>query len=131
LTIVSWPSLVPSPWTSGDGTLPVGVTSMGILLLGTRVYENTSWLPHNLLSCCRVASSSLSKTSTKFAAPKCDLPYLGFFQHWSSECPNPAQKEHLTPQFSVLWDIPHLAHFGRGSLSLGHAVTIWSPPLQI
>jgi hypothetical protein len=52
---------------------------MGILLLGTRIYENTSWLSHNLLSCCRVASSSLSKTSTKFAALECDLPSLGFF----------------------------------------------------
>ncbi len=27
--------------------------------------------------------------------------------------------------------MPHLAHFGRGSFSLGHVVAIWSLPLQI
>jgi hypothetical protein len=27
--------------------------------------------------------------------------------------------------------MPHLAHFGRASFNLGHAVVRWSPPLQI
>jgi hypothetical protein len=44
---------------------------------------------------------------------------LGFFQHLSSECPNLEQKVHFIPQFSVLWGIPHLAHFGRASFNLG------------
>jgi hypothetical protein len=36
-------------------------------------------LPHNLLSCCSVASSSSSRTSTKFVVPEYDFPSLGFF----------------------------------------------------
>ncbi len=79
---------MPSPMAFGDGTLPVGATSTCILLLGTRVYENMFSFPHNLLSYCRVACSSFSNTSTKFVAPECTFPSLGFFQHLSSECPN-------------------------------------------
>jgi hypothetical protein len=65
--------------TSGDGTVPVGATLIGILLLGTRVYENIYSFSHNLLSCCKVASSSFNNTSTKFAAPEWTFPSLGFF----------------------------------------------------
>ncbi len=130
LTVVSRFTPMPSPAISGEGTLLVSATSIGICLRGTRVYENTFSSPHNLFSCCRVAYSSFSKTSTKFAAPDCTFPSLGFLQHRSSECPNPAQKEHLIPQFSLLCDILHLAHFGRASFSLGHAVAMRSPPLH-
>jgi len=120
-----------SPLALEDGPALAGATSTSILLLGTRVYENTFSFPHSLLNCCRVASSSFSNTSKKFAVPECGFPSLGFFQHLSSECPKPKQKEHFIPQFSILWDIPHLAHFSRGSFNLGHTVAIWSPPLQI
>jgi hypothetical protein len=70
---------VSSPATSGDGIVPVGATSIGILLLGTRVYENIFSFSHNLLSCCKVASSPFSNTSTKFATPEWTFPSLGFF----------------------------------------------------
>jgi hypothetical protein len=76
---------VPSLAASGDGTTPLGATSIGILLLGIQVYEKIFSFPHNLLSCCIVASSSFNNTSRKFATPKCDFPSLGFFQHLSSE----------------------------------------------
>jgi len=94
--------LVFSPSASEDGRALAGATSTGILLLGTRVYENTFSFPHSLLSCCKVASSSFSNTSKKFAAPECGFPSLGFFQHLSSECPKPGQKEYFIPQFYVL-----------------------------
>jgi hypothetical protein len=79
LTEFSRLALVPSPAASEDGTVPVGATSTGILFLGTRVYENMFSFPHNFLSCCRVACSSFSNTSTKFATPECTFPSLGFF----------------------------------------------------
>jgi len=130
LTVASRIAPVPSPAISGEGTSPMGATSIGICLRGTLVCENRFLSPHNLFSCCRVACSSSSNTSTKLAAPKCTFPSLGFLQHRSSECPSPVQKEHLIPQFSVLCGILHLAHFGRASFSLGHVVAMWSPPLQ-
>jgi hypothetical protein len=58
---------------------PPAATSTGTLLLGTLVWKKRFSLPHNLLSCCRVAASSLSNTSKKFTAPECDFPSLGFF----------------------------------------------------
>jgi hypothetical protein len=78
-----------------------------------------------------VASSSSNITFRKFAELGCVFPSLGFLQHLSSECPNPVQKEHFTPQFSVLCGIPHLAHLGQGSLRLGHTMAVWSLSLQI
>ncbi len=123
--------MVPSSATSVDGSTPAGGNSTGSLHLGKRVYENTFSFSQNRSSCCAVAASSFSNTSRKFTAPEFDLPSLDFFQHLSFECPRPEQKEHFTPQFSVLCGIPHLAHFGRGSFSLGHDVAIWSLPIQI
>jgi hypothetical protein len=93
---------VSSPAASEDGPVPAGAISTGILLLGTRVYDNMLAFPHNLLSCCRVVSSSFSNISKKFVVPECDFASLGLFQHLSSECPRPKQKEHFIPQFFVL-----------------------------
>jgi hypothetical protein len=123
--------MVPFSVTSVDGLTPAGGNSTGNLRLGKRMYENTFSFSQNLSSYCAIAVSSFSNTSRKFAAPEFDLPSFGFFQHLPSECPRPEQKEHFTPQFSVLCGIPHLAHFGRGSFRLGHDVAIWSFPIQI
>ncbi len=122
--------MTPSPPVSVEVPTSVGGTSTGILRLGMRVYEKTFSFPQSLSSCCAVAASSSNNTSRKFAAPELGLPSLDLFQHLSSECPRPEQKEHLIPQFSVLCGMPHLAHFGRGSICFGHDVATWSLPLQ-
>jgi xanthosine utilization system XapX-like protein len=76
---------VPSPAASRDSTMLLGATSIGIVLLGIRMYEKILSFPHSLLNGCIIASSSFNNTSRKFVAPKCDFPSLGFFQHLSSK----------------------------------------------
>ncbi len=53
-------------------------------------------------------------------------PFVNFFQHLSSICPNPKQKEHFRPQLSILCPPLHLAHFGLVSASLRHVEAICS-----
>jgi hypothetical protein len=77
LTKVSRFTLIPSPATSS--ITPLDAISTSILLLGTQVYEKRFSFPHNLLSCCIVASSSFNNTSKMFVIPEWDFSSLAFF----------------------------------------------------
>jgi len=69
-----------------------------------------------------MASSSSTKTSKKLVVAS--KPFVVFFQHLSSVCPNPKQNEHFRTQLSILCPPPHLAHFGLVFASLGHVEVV-------
>jgi hypothetical protein len=97
----------------------VGLATMGNFLFEILTPKNICWSsPQTWFNSTRVAFSSSTKTSKKFVVA--GKPFGVFFQHLSSVCPNPRQKEHLRPQLSVLCPLPHLAHSGLMFTSSGH-----------
>jgi hypothetical protein len=73
---------------------------MGNLLFGILILKNIRWSsPQTRFNYAKMAFSSSTKTYKKFVVV--GKPFANFFQHLSSECPNPNQKENFKPQLLV------------------------------
>ncbi len=125
LTITSTPTLLVSLFSSLVISSIIFLAKLKIIgkfFFGILIPKSKSWFVlHILFNSNKVVFSSLTTTFRKFITVV--VPFKFFFQHFSSICLNPKQKEHLRPQLSILCPSLHLAHFDLVLAILGHKET--------